>query len=98
MAWLRLPGLEKRLAGIRGDGVRVRQAEKLHLDEGFSFLLPLPHQYYELTTKFVIAVVVDSTFTCAFAITRLTQSLEIASGSDPVSGFSSLLGTMSASA
>lgn len=37
MAWLRLPGLEERLAGnsgIRGDGVCVRQAEKLHLHEG----------------------------------------------------------------
>lgn len=64
----------------------------------FHFLLPLPHRYYEFTTTFVIAVVVDSTFTFVFAITRVTQSLKIASGSDPVSGFSSLLGTMSASA
>lgn len=37
VAGLRLPGLEERLAGdsgIRGDGVRVRQAEELHLHEG----------------------------------------------------------------
>lgn len=36
---LRLPGLEERLtgnSGIRGDGVRVRQAEELHLHEGLS--------------------------------------------------------------